>query len=42
MLNLFIKRKINPKNKKVIKAYGKDIIAEMYFDLLNFTENAKI
>ena len=32
---------MNLKKKQIIKAYGKEMIAEMYLDLLNFTENAK-
>lgn len=41
MLDLFIKKKLSPKKKRIIQTYGKDMIAEMYLDLLNLHENKK-
>lgn len=37
MLDLMIKRKLSPQKKQIIKTYGKDMIAEMYLDLVNLT-----
>lgn len=31
---------MSSKKKNIIKTYGKDMIAEMYLDLLNFTEKS--
>lgn len=41
MLDLMIRRKLSPKKKKIIQTYGKDMIAEMYLDLLNLSEIKK-
>jgi hypothetical protein len=41
MLDLFIKKKLSTKKKRIIQTYGKDMIAEMYLDLLNLHENKK-
>ena len=38
MLDLMTKRKMSPKKKQIIKTYGKDMIAEMYLDLMNLAE----
>ena len=38
MLDLMISRKLSSKKKQIIKTYGKDMIAEMYLDLLNLSE----
>ena len=38
MLDLITKRKMSPKKKQIIKTYGKDMIAEMYLDLINLAE----
>ena len=38
MLDLMTKRKMSPKKKQIIKTYGKDMIAEMYLDLINLAE----
>ena len=41
MLDLMIRRKLSPKKKKIIQTYGKDMIAEMYLDLINLSEIKK-
>ena len=38
MLELMIQKKMNDRKKNIIKIYGKDMLAEMYLDLLNITE----
>jgi len=38
MLELMIRKKMSSKKKEIIHAYGKDMIAEMYLDLLNVTD----
>lgn len=32
---------MSPKKKQIVKTYGKDMIAEMYLDLLNLTHNKR-
>jgi hypothetical protein len=41
MLDLFIKKKLSLNKKRIIQAYGQDMIAEMYLDLLNLQQNKK-
>jgi hypothetical protein len=41
MLDLFIKKKLSSNKKRIIQTYGKDMIAEMYLDLLNLQQNKK-
>ena len=38
MLDLMMQKKLSRRKKKIIKVYGKDMLAEMYLDLLNITE----
>lgn len=42
MLDLMMQKKLNRRKKKIIKVYGKDMLAEMYLDLLNITEGEAI
>lgn len=42
MLDLMIRKKMSSKKKQIIQTYGKEMIAEMYLDLLNITEGAKL
>ena len=42
MLDLMMQKKMSRRKKKIIKVYGKDMLAEMYLDLLNITENDSI
>jgi hypothetical protein len=42
MLDLMMQKKMNRRKKKIIKVYGKDMLAEMYLDLLNITEGEVI
>ena len=42
MLDLMMQKKMSTRKKKIIKVYGKDMLAEMYLDLLNITDGEKI
>lgn len=42
MLDLMMQKKMSKRKKKIIKVYGKDMLAEMYLDLLNVTEGEAI
>ena len=42
MLDLMLQNKMSRRKKKIIKVYGKDMLAEMYLDLLNVTEGRAI
>lgn len=42
MLDLMMQKKMSRRKKNIIKVYGKDMLAEMYLDLLNITEGEKI
>jgi hypothetical protein len=42
MLDLMMQKKMNRRKKKIIKVYGKDMLAEMYLDLLNINEGEVI
>jgi hypothetical protein len=42
MLDLMMQQKMNTRKKKIIKVYGKDMLAEMYLDLLNINEGEVI
>lgn len=42
MLDLMLQKKMSRRKKKIIKIYGKDMLAEMYLDLLNVTEGKAI
>ena len=42
MLELMIQKKMNERKKNIIKIYGKDMLAEMYLDLLNITDGDTI
>jgi hypothetical protein len=42
MLDLMIRKKMSSKKKQIIQTYGKEMIAEMYLDLLNITEEARL
>lgn len=42
MLDLMMQKKMSTRKKKIIKVYGKDMLAEMYLDLLNITEGETI
>lgn len=42
MLDLMMQKKMSRRKKKIIKVYGKDMLAEMYLDLLNITEGESI
>lgn len=42
MLDLMMQKKMSRRKKKIIKVYGKDMLAEMYLDLLNITEGETI
>jgi hypothetical protein len=42
MLDLMMQKKLSRRKKKIIKVYGKDMLAEMYLDLLNITEGEAI
>ncbi|CAI2384412.1 unnamed protein product [Moneuplotes crassus] len=38
MLDLMTRKKLSRKKKKIIQTYGKDMISEMYLDLMNLSE----
>lgn len=42
MLDLMMQKKMSHRKKNIIRVYGKDMLAEMYLDLLNITEGEKI